>query len=39
MRLMQNALQETLLIGYLLQNDLIDLGVYLKNMKIVMECR
>jgi hypothetical protein len=28
MRLMQKALQETLLIGYLLQNDLIDLGVY-----------
>jgi hypothetical protein len=30
MRLMQKALQETLLIGFLLQNGLIHLGVYLK---------
>jgi hypothetical protein len=39
MRLMQKALQEALLIGFLLQNSLIHLVVYLKNVKILLECR
>jgi hypothetical protein len=39
MWLMQKALQQTLLIGYLLQNCLINLEVYLKNVKILLECR
>jgi hypothetical protein len=38
MQLMQKALQQTLLIGYLLQNGLINLEVYLKNVKILLEC-
>jgi hypothetical protein len=38
MRLMQKALQYTLLISFLLQNGLIHLRVYLKNVKIPLEC-
>jgi hypothetical protein len=38
MRLMQKALKYTLLIGFLLQNGQIHLRVYLKNVKILLEC-
>jgi hypothetical protein len=39
-QLMKKALQETLhIISSLLQNDLIHLGVYLKNVKILLVCR
>jgi hypothetical protein len=38
MRLMQKALQETLLTSSLLQNGPVHLGVYLKNVKVLLEC-
>ncbi len=39
MWLVLKALQQRSLIGYLLQNTLIRLGVYSRNVKILMECR